>query len=48
VLKANFPHLTDNELEKVIQVKESLYDEFLYLTTLIDENVELLLRYSKI
>ena len=47
VLKANFPHLTDNELEKVIQVKESLYDEFLNVTTVIDENVELLLRYSK-
>ncbi|MDS1031183.1 HAD hydrolase-like protein [Porphyromonadaceae sp. NP-X] len=47
VLKANFPHLTDIELEKVIQVKESLYDEFLNVTTLIDENVELLLRYSK-
>lgn len=47
VLKANFPHLTDIEIEKVIQVKESLYDEFLNLTTLIDENVEVLLKYSK-
>jgi beta-phosphoglucomutase-like phosphatase (HAD superfamily) len=47
VLKTNFPNLTDNEIEKVIQVKESLYDEFLNVTTLIDENVELLLRYSK-
>lgn len=47
VLRANFPHLTDKELEKVIQVKESLYDEFLNVTTLIDENVEVLLKYSK-
>ncbi len=47
VLKANFPHLTDTELEKVIQVKESLYDEFLNVTTLIDENVEVLLKYTK-
>jgi beta-phosphoglucomutase len=47
VLKANFPHLTDKELEKVIQVKESLYDEFLNLTKLIDENVKVLLKYSK-
>jgi beta-phosphoglucomutase-like phosphatase (HAD superfamily) len=47
VLRANFPHLTNKELEKVIQVKESLYDEFLNVTTLIDENVEVLLKYSK-
>lgn len=47
VLRANFPHLTDKELEKVIQVKESLYDEFLNVTTLIDENVKVLLKYSK-
>lgn len=47
VLRANFPHLTDKELEKVIQVKESLYDEFLNVTTLIDENLEVLLKYSK-
>lgn len=47
VLKTNFPNLTDNELEKVIQVKESIYDEFLNVTTLIDENVEVLLKYSK-
>ena len=47
VLSANFPHLTDKELEKVIQVKESLYNEFLNVTTLIDENVEVLLKYSK-
>lgn len=47
VLRANFPHLTDKELEKVIQVKERLYDEFLNLTTLIVENVEVLLKYSK-
>jgi beta-phosphoglucomutase len=47
VLKSRFPHLTDKELEKVIQVKESLYDEFLNVTTLIDENVEVLLKYSK-
>lgn len=47
VLRANFPHLTDKELEKVIQVKESLYDEFLNVTTLIYENVEVLLKYSK-
>jgi beta-phosphoglucomutase-like phosphatase (HAD superfamily) len=47
VLKANFPHLTDKELEKIIQVKESLYDEFLEVNRLIDENVEVLLKYSK-
>lgn len=47
VLRAYFPNLTDNELEKVIQVKESLYDEFLNETALIDENVEVLLKYSK-
>ena len=47
VLKASFPHLTDKELEKVIQIKESLYDEFLNVTTLIDENVAVLLKYSK-
>ena len=47
VLKASFPHLTDKELEKVIQLKECLYDEFLNVTTLIDENVEVLLKYSK-
>ena len=47
MLKGNFPHLTDKELEKVIQIKESLYDEFLNVTTLIDENVEVLLKYSK-
>lgn len=47
VLKASFPHLTDKELEKVIQIKESLYDEFLNVTTLIDENVGVLLKYSK-
>ena len=47
VLRANFPHLTNKELEKVIQVKESLYDEFLNVTTLIDENVKVLLKYSK-
>lgn len=47
VLKASFPRLTDNELEKVIQIKESLYDEFLNVTTLIDEKVEMLLKYSK-
>lgn len=47
VLKANFPNLKDKELEKVIQVKESLYDEFLNVTKLIDENVEVLLKYSK-
>lgn len=47
VLKANFPHLTDIVIEKVIQVKEGLYDEFLNETTLIDENIEVLLKYSK-
>ena len=47
VLKASFPHLTDKELEKIIQVKESLYDEFLEVNRLIDENVEVLLKYSK-
>lgn len=47
VLKASFPHLTDKELEKVIQLKESLYDEFLNMTTLIPKNVEVLLKYSK-
>lgn len=47
VLKANFPNLTDEELEKVIQLKESLYDEFLNVTALINENVEVLLKYSK-
>lgn len=47
MLKASFPHLTDKELEKVIQIKESLYDEFLNVTTLIDENVRVLLKYSK-
>ena len=47
VLKTNFPHLTDKEVEKVIQVKESLYDEFLEVNKLIDENVEVLLKYSK-
>lgn len=47
VLRANFPNLTDKELEKVIQVKESLYDEFINITTLIDENVEVLFKYSK-
>lgn len=47
LLKVNFPYLTDKELEKVIQVKESLYNEYLNVTTLIDENVELLLKYSK-
>jgi len=47
MLKANFPNLTDNELQKVIRVKESLYDEFLNATTLIDENVEVLLKYTK-
>ncbi len=47
VLKANFPLLTDKELEKVIQVKESLYDEFLNMTSLIDENAKVLLKYSK-
>ena len=47
VLRANFPNLTDKELEKVIQIKESLYDEFLNVTTLIDENVAVLLKYSK-
>lgn len=47
VLKTNFPDLTDIEIGKVIQVKESLYDEFLNVTTLIDENVEVLLKYSK-
>lgn len=46
VLKANFPHLTDKELEKVIQVKESSYDEFLNVTSLIDKNAEVLLKYS--
>lgn len=47
VLIANFPDLTDLEIEKVIQVKESLYDEFLNVTTLIDKNVEVLLKYSE-
>ena len=47
VLRSSFPHFTDKELEKVIQVKESLYDEFLHVTTLIDENVEVLFKYSK-
>ena len=47
VLKANLPQLTEKELEKVIQIKESLYDEFLNVTKLIDENVEVLLKYSK-
>ena len=47
VLKTNFPHLTDKVVEKVIQVKESLYDEFLEVIKLIDENVEVLLKYSK-
>jgi len=47
VLKASFPLLTDKELEKVIQIKESLYDEFLNVTTLIDENVKVLFKYSK-
>lgn len=47
MLKASFPQLTDKELEKVIQIKESLYDEFLNVTTLIDENVRVLLKYSK-
>ena len=47
VLKANFPHLTDKELEKIIQLKESLYDEFLEVNRIIDENVEVLLKYSK-
>jgi beta-phosphoglucomutase-like phosphatase (HAD superfamily) len=47
VLRANFPHLTDREVEKVIQVKESLYNEFLNVTSLIDKNVEVLLTYSK-
>ncbi len=47
VLKANFPHLSDKELEKVIQLKESLYEEFLNMTSLINENVDVLLKYSK-
>lgn len=47
VLKASFPHLIDKELEKVIQIKESLYDEFLNVTTLIDENAGVLLKYAK-
>ncbi|PKQ60164.1 hypothetical protein BZG02_20510 [Labilibaculum filiforme] len=47
MLKANFPHLIDKELEKVIQLKEILYDEFINVTTLINENVEVLLKYSK-
>jgi beta-phosphoglucomutase len=47
MLKANFPHLIEKELEKVIQLKEVLYDEFLNVTTLINENVEVLLKYSK-
>lgn len=47
VLKANFPNFTDEELEKVIQVKENSYNEFLNVTTLIYKNVEILLKYSK-
>lgn len=46
MLKANFAHLPDKELEKVIREKESIYDDFLNVTTLIDENVEVLLKYS--
>lgn len=47
LLKSNFPHLSDNEIEKVIYIKESLYNEFLNMNTLINENVEVLLKYSK-
>jgi beta-phosphoglucomutase-like phosphatase (HAD superfamily) len=47
VLKTNFPDLTDKELEKVIQVKESFCDELLNVAKLIDENVKVLLKYSK-
>jgi beta-phosphoglucomutase-like phosphatase (HAD superfamily) len=47
VLKVNFPYLTDKNLEKVIEIKESLYSEFLNLTSLIDENVEVLRKHYK-
>jgi FMN phosphatase YigB (HAD superfamily) len=47
VLKSTFPNLCEKQLGRIIQVKESSYNEFLNITTLINENVEILLKYNK-
>lgn len=45
-LKSLFPSLTENEYRRIIQEKERCYKDYLPDTTLIKENVELLLKYS--
>lgn len=46
-LKDMFPDLTDCEITKIIMYKENCYDEFLSYTTLIQKNVDILIKYSK-
>lgn len=47
-LKELFPTLSDANYKKIILLKEVFYKEFLPETTIIKENVEILLKYSGI
>lgn len=47
ILKDIYPNLTYRELETIIKAKDDYYNDFLNLTSLINHNVEILLKYSK-
>ncbi len=47
MLKVYFPNLTEEEFENIVKEKENFYNEYLDKIELIDENVEVLLKYSK-
>ena len=45
-LKTVVPNLTETEYEKIVHEKEKCYESFLHQTSLINENVQILLEYS--
>lgn len=45
MLRVLFPYLTESDYEKIIQQKERCYKDYLPQTTLIKENIEILLKY---
>ena len=46
LLKSLFPSFTESDYEKIIQEKERCYKDYLPQTTIIKENVKILLKYS--
>ncbi|MBR8709737.1 NIF family HAD-type phosphatase [Bacteroides pyogenes] len=45
-LKSLFPSLTESDYERIIREKEMCYKNYLSETTIVKENVEVLLKYS--